>query len=84
MAQYVVPPRKKKLIIVKCWKCKTLYVPDQGVHPNNDSSKYEFCPVCGTGQNDRHNVIPLWRYNLIRYWRGLFDREQTDDSGTDH
>lgn len=83
MAQYVVPPRKKKFILVKCHKCKALYAPDPDVHPYGEKNYYEKCPICGTCTNDRHNTIPLWRYNLIRYWRGLFNNEQDDDSSGD-
>ena len=83
MAKYIVPPREKKMVLVKCWSCKTLYMPDHDVHPRGEKNKYEQCPVCGTTMNDYQNVIPLWRYNLIRYWRGLFNREQTDNRRAD-
>lgn len=83
MAQYVVPPRKKRNVIIKCKECGTLYVPDKGNHPYGDPSNFERCPTCNYGANKKEQIIPLWRYNLIRYWRGLFNHEQTDISSTD-
>ena len=83
MAKYIVPPRQKKQVLIKCWACKTLYAPDMNNHPFGDKNKYESCPVCKTDTNGHENEISLWRYNLIKYWRGLFDREQTDTGGSD-
>ena len=45
MAQYVVPPRQKRNVIIKCNGCGTLYVPDKGKHPYGDPSYYERCPM---------------------------------------
>ena len=82
MAKYVVPPNdKNKVRIIKCGNCKTLYVPDSGPDP---WGFFENCPLCGSGSNAEFNLIPLWQYNLIRYWRGLFDREQPDAGRTDN
>lgn len=84
MAKYVVPPRGgSKHVIIKCYSCGTMYVPDKNKHPYGDKRYYEACPICGTGVNSKENRISLWRYNLIKYWRGLFDHEQPDDSSTD-
>ena len=74
MAKYVVPPREGH-IIIKCNGCGTLYVPDKGVHPYGDPSYFEKCPTCGYSTNSKYQCIPLWKYNLIRYWRGLFDKK---------
>ena len=83
MAKYVVPPRNRKdATIIKCHRCKALYVPD---HKNNRVSGkwyYEPCPVCGYHKNGDAYIIPLWKYNLIKFFRGGF-REQPDAGGTD-
>lgn len=68
MAKYIVPPRKKRDPLIRCFVCKTLYMPE-----SKQYGHYEKCPVCGTDMNDKHNEIPLWAYNLIKYWRGLFE-----------
>ena len=70
MAKYVVPP--KKVALIKCWRCKTLYAPDPKIHPGGWAKYYEACPVCGTSMNTDENRISLWRYNLIKYFRGGF------------
>ena len=75
MAQYVVLPRQKRNVIIKCSECGTMYVPDKGKHPYGDTSCFERCPACNYGANKKEQIIPLWRYNLIRYWRGLFNHE---------
>ena len=79
MAKYIVPKHvKKHPVLIKCYKCKSLYLPEM----REKWGYYEKCPVCGCSTNSESDAIPLWRYNLIRYWRGLFDREQTDDCST--
>ena len=83
MADYVVPPKRKKRVLVKCWECGALYAPDPNVVSFVGRERYEPCPVCKTPLNSKDNEIPLWKYNLIRYWRGLFNHEQTDVSSTD-
>ena len=83
MAKYVVPPMGKENLIVKCYKCRTLYVPEPGRHPYGREDCFEKCPICGAGANNWENVIPLWRYNLIKWFRGGKILEQTDDRGTD-
>lgn len=66
MAKYIVPPKE---IIIKCYRCKTLYVPE---FSEKHGTCFEECPVCGFLLNDKDNVIPLWRYNLIKLFRGGF------------
>ena len=81
MAKYVVPSRRKERpVLILCYGCKTLYSPDK---KDAFSGFYEKCPVCGYSTNNNYNTIPLWRYNLIKYWRGLINREQSDNSGSD-
>ena len=60
MAKYVI----KKDIIVRCRRCKTLYVPEK-----MKSAFFEECPVCHAADNDWENTIPLWKYNLIKLFR---------------
>ena len=73
MADYVIPP---KTCIVKCSSCKTLYVPDRQKdrhwHHDGTFASFEKCPVCGNDENKFRNTIPLWRYNLIKLFRGGF------------
>lgn len=69
MAKYVVPSPSTE-IIIKCYRCKTLYVPEKKQFEG--SAFFEDCPVCGCSGNDYDNRISLWRYNLIKFWRGLF------------
>lgn len=80
MADYIVPPKRRKDIpILKCYKCGALYVADTKKVPVMFSLRYEKCPVCGFEQNDDEQRIPLWQYNLIKWFRGGF-REQRHDS----
>lgn len=83
MARYVVPPIGRETVIVKCNRCKTLYVPDTGVHPFGSSDFFEVCPTCGYDINSWNNVIPLWKYNLIKWFRGGKILEQTGNRGAD-
>ena len=72
MAKYVVPPMGSRPVIVKCRSCKTLYVPDKMQAVKDEYDVYfEPCPVCGERYNRWNCVIPLWRYNLIRWLRGV-------------
>lgn len=66
MAKYIVP--SKQTIIIRCANCKTLYVPE---HKGEYYylGYFESCPSCGYSQNDGSNKIPLWLYNLIKWWR---------------
>ena len=83
MAKYIVPPRGGYCIIVKCGKCRTLYVPNPNAHPFGRLRNFEFCPVCGYDGNDYDDRIPLWKYNLIKWFRGGVVIEQPDDSDPD-
>ena len=76
MAQYVVPPRT---VIVKCESCKTLYVPDRSKDRRWNGggfANFEKCPVCGSDHNEYKNTIPLWKYNLIRFFRRTIKYER--------
>ena len=64
MAKYVVP---SGAIIIKCESCKTLYVPEKKRFQG--SYFVECCPFCGYERNSISNRIPLWKYNLIKFWR---------------
>ena len=78
MADHIVPPRKKKPVIIKCWKCHTMYVTKCGKW-----GEVEPCPYCHTQSNDRSNQITLWAYNLIKYWRSMFECEEIKEDKTD-
>lgn len=71
-----MPPRAE---IVKCRECKALYVSDRGKDRRCSSDRsfasFEKCPVCGFDDNRYRDTIPLWKYNLIRFFRGKFRRE---------
>jgi len=67
MARYVVPPKYET--IVKCRKCGTLYVPDS-THASWHT--FEDCPHCGYYGNKKKDTIPLWKYNIIKWFRGGF------------
>ena len=74
MADFVIPP---KAAIVRCSSCKALYVPDRAKDRhwhsiNRGFASFEKCPVCGYDNNGYGQVIPLWRYNLIKLFRGGF------------
>ena len=65
MAKYVVKPGKKHPLIVKCDSCGTMFVPEK-----MNGYWTEPCPVCSNEIYAKYNRIPLWRYNLIRWFRG--------------
>ena len=73
MAKCVIPP---KTIIVKCRECRTLYVPEREKDVVSEYWKefegFEPCPICGQKRNGYSNTIPLWKYNLIKLFRGGF------------
>lgn len=69
MAECVVPPN---IAIVKCRECGALYVPDRknDVHNHYGGfNHFEMCPVCNSNRNNYSDTIPLWKYNLIRWFR---------------
>ena len=84
MAKYVVKPRG--VIILKCDRCKTMYAPEiqkNGMYyVNGRMADFEPCPMCGYENNRWRDVIPLWKYNLIKFFRGGFRNGKADDSGT--
>lgn len=71
MAKYIVPPKMGE-IIIRCKKCHTLYVPEfkKQLMSNLNNHWYEPCPTCGWEHNSELERIPLWRYNLIKWFRG--------------
>ena len=78
MAKHVVPSISLEHILIKCYKCKTMYEPEKSKERYFGGVVYEKCPVCGYDDNNYSNVIPLWKYNLIKYLRGGF-RERGDN-----
>lgn len=80
MAKYIVPPKTPYgTSIIRCQICRTLYVPDKKT-TNRYPLYYEFCPHCGYEYNDASDKIPLWKYNLIKWWRGGFNEEPVEKS----
>ena len=73
MASNIVFPNGDKTTIVKCKKCKAMYVPDKQTTISEGFYRghFEKCPICGYERNDWDNVIPLWKYNLIKWFRGV-------------
>ena len=76
MAKYVIGPCGNKPFIIKCRRCKTLYVPEtikeaDFLFDDRYSIRFEHCPVCGNSKNNWDDVIPLWKYNLIKWFRGV-------------
>ena len=71
MARYIVPPNmNNRPTIVKCGTCKTMFVVEQ-----NDQGWSEPCPYCHSSIYIKWHRIPLWRYNLIKWFRGGFKDE---------
>lgn len=66
MAEFLVPP--KGSCIIKCKRCKGLYVPET-IETEFGRVKYEPCPFCGFQQNTYKNTIPVWMYNLLKWFR---------------
>lgn len=62
MANFMVPPHGSCMI--KCKHCKGLYMPDK-----IKNSFYEKCPFCGEQFNTYKQTIPVWMYNLIKFFR---------------
>ena len=75
MAKYVVPPKKLKMeVLLKCYKCGCLYAPEGKQKGYLNYTDYEDCPVCGYSHNSAEQAIPLWRYNIIKWFRGGFKK----------
>lgn len=65
MAKFVcVLPQKP----IMCKKCKTMYIPEK----IKENGYYENCPTCKFCFNGIPQTIPVWKYNLIRWKRGLW------------
>lgn len=73
MASNIVFPNGNKTTIVKCKNCKAMYVPDNETTISEGFYRghFEQCPICGYERNDWDNVISLWKYNLIKWFRGV-------------
>ena len=67
MAKYVVPSSIAKNKIIKCCNCKSLYVYEKMRFPG--SLFFEACPSCGCSNNTTSELIPLWKYNLIKWFK---------------
>ena len=81
MAQNIVYSNKmQKVVLLKCLKCGCLYEPDGKTKSRffETCLDYEQCPQCGYEHNGTNQIIPLWKYNLIKYARKkikrLYDR----------
>ena len=80
MAKCIVLPKiAYGTVILKCQRCGTLYVPESTRHSLLNGTYFEACPHCGCEYNDAGNKIPLWKYNLIKWWRTGFKEEEEDD-----
>ena len=66
MATNLVPP--KGSCIVRCRQCRGMYVPET-TKTNSGEVYFERCPFCGYSSNNYKNTIPLWKYNLIKFFR---------------
>lgn len=73
MAKYIVSPKKKRdeQKIVKCGNCSTMFVAEENNHGWSEN-----CPTCGNSIYIKWNRIPLWRYNLIKWFRGKINNEE--------
>ena len=74
MAKYIVPSKKETIVL--CYRCRTMYVPEK---EKSGSWFYEDCPVCGYSANDKTDIIPLWKYNLIKFLRGGFKNDRSEE-----
>lgn len=84
MAKYIVPPKKmSREVIIKCYRCGALYVPEGMQKSILHSTNYENCPVCGYSYNSNGNRIPLWKYNLIKYYREKTGKKEEMGGQTD-
>ena len=71
MARYVILRNmRNKPTIVKCDACKTMFVAEQ-----NNHGWSEPCPYCHSHVYINWHRIPLWKYNLIKWFRGGFKDE---------
>ncbi len=75
MANYVIPPRGKDIVFVKCRKCKTLYAPEMDknvMYFHGSLSHFENCPVCGCNSNDWDETISYARYRFLAFFRRIW------------
>ena len=63
MATALVPP--KGSCIVECKNCCGVYLPSK----LPEYGKFEACPFCGCKYNSLEDTIPVWRYNIIKWFR---------------
>lgn len=81
MAKNIVFPKiAYGTIILRCFKCGTLYVPEHTRKSLLNGTYFEPCPHCGNEYNDAGCKIPLWKYNLIKWWRGGFSEEPEEET----
>ena len=66
MAEALVPPHGS--CILKCKKCKGLYIPEK-IKIDYNTARYDPCPFCGYRHNSEKNTIPVWIYNLLKFFR---------------
>lgn len=66
MAEYLVPP--KGSCIVRCKHCGGLYMPTSKTKYHSVIC-FEECPFCGEVSNTIVNTIPVWKYNLLKFFR---------------
>ena len=66
MASYLVPPHGS--CIVKCRRCNGIYLPKKTKRIKGTIC-YEKCPFCGCSSNNFNDNIPIWKYNLIKFFR---------------
>jgi len=79
MAKFIVPPRKRKdEYLVKCYSCGCLYMPEFRQKERLTDGNFEPCPSCGYKHNTEGNCISLWKYNIIKFFRGGFDKESEE------
>lgn len=79
MADFMVPPHGSCMI--KCKGCKGLYMPESTNTWAGDTY-FEKCPFCGCTSNTYKNTIPIWKYNLIKFFRSGKQCEDIEKSLT--
>ena len=72
MSKALVPPHGS--CIIRCKKCKGLYTPE-----NITGKYYDVCPFCGTETNGVEQTIPVWFYNLLKFFRSGAHVEDIED-----
>lgn len=72
MSKALVPPHGS--CIIRCKKCKGLYTPE-----NITGKYYDVCPFCGAETNGVEQTIPVWLYNLLKFFRSGTHVEDIED-----